>query len=224
MKVNEQQIATLLDKVFDVVFKESKHKDDVIFVMSSYLPVFRIDTTERIASFLAQTGYESQGFTKLVENMNYSTSGLLKTFSRNRISATDCEKYGRNEQHEANQQAIANILYGGKFGVSVLGNSERNDGWNFRGRGWIQHTGRANYKAIQEATGLDVLTNPSLLESPICATYTAMLFWAKNKLNDLADKSDDKIICIKVNGGLNGYNERIALKNKIKNVILDNMQ
>lgn len=223
MKVNEQQLKTLLSKVFDVVFKESKYKDDVILVMLSYLPVFSIDTTERIASFLAQTGYESQGFTKLIENMNYSTSGLLKTFSRNRISAEDCEKYGRNEQHEANQQAIANVLYGGKFGATALGNTESNDGWNFRGRGWIQHTGRYNYKALSKMTGWDVLTNPSLLEKPDYATYTAMLFWAKGKLNELADKSDDKAICVKVNGGLNGYNERVILKNKIKNVILDNL-
>lgn len=79
------------------------------------------------------------------ENLNYSVDGLLKTFGRHRISEADARRYGRAGGRPANQEAIANIIYGGEWGRVNLGNTQPGDGWRFRGGGLAQITGRANY-------------------------------------------------------------------------------
>jgi len=80
----------------------------------------------------------------ITENLNYSTEALRAKFG-NRISASDAQKYGRNSSHAANQEMIANIIYGGEWGKANLGNTQPGDGWKFRGRGLCQTTGRRNY-------------------------------------------------------------------------------
>lgn len=221
MILNEEQIKNVLVEVFDNVFNDSHYKEDIIMVMSSYLKVFNINNVERLSSFLAQTGHESKGFTSLVENLNYSTEGLLKTFSRNRITFEECEMYGRNVNHPAFQQEIANIVYGREFGMKHLGNVLPNDGWNFRGRGWLQHTGRHNYTKLSNLINQSVCSDPSILEYPDWATYAAMIVWDKEGFNDIADSLDEKSVSIKLNGGTNGLKERISLKNRIKTIIVE---
>lgn len=101
----------------------------------------------QLAYILATAYHETGGKMKPVaENLNYSVDGLLKTFSRSRISQADAEKYGRKQGRAANQQAIANIVYGGEWGKVNLGNTQKGDGWLYRGRGDVQITGRANYR------------------------------------------------------------------------------
>lgn len=101
----------------------------------------------QLAYILATAYHETGGKMKSVsENLNYSVDGLMKTFSRQRISKADCEKYGRKSGQSANQQAIANIIYGGDWGKKNLGNTKQGDGWLFRGRGFVQITGRNNYR------------------------------------------------------------------------------
>ena len=80
----------------------------------------------------------------ITENLNYSTEALRAKFG-NRISASDAQKYGRNSSHAANQEMIANIIYGGEWGKSNLGNTQPGDGWKFKGRSLTQVTGRRNY-------------------------------------------------------------------------------
>lgn len=86
-------------------------------------------SSREIASFLANINVESAGLTVLTENLNYSTEALISKFGRHRISIADAKKYGRNASHPANQEMIANILYGGEFGSKNLGNTEPTDGW-----------------------------------------------------------------------------------------------
>ncbi|WP_242136998.1 hypothetical protein [Sphingomonas sp. TREG-RG-20F-R18-01] len=99
------------------------------------------------------------------ENMNYSVEGLMSKYSRSRISAADATLYGRGPSHSANQQKIANVLYGGKFGLEQLGNTQPNDGWHFRGGGMDHCTGRKNYTAVDRALGLGgaLVINPDLI-------------------------------------------------------------
>lgn len=102
-----------------------------------------------------------------VENLNYSVNALLTKFSRDRISEAEARRLGRNDAtgQKANQQGIANAIYGGEWGRANLGNTQPNDGWYFRGRSWPQLTGRKNYTKADQALGLngDLLRDPSIL-------------------------------------------------------------
>lgn len=91
-----------------------------------------VNTPLRLSHFFAQADHES-GLKPKVENINYSVDGLLKSFGRHRITHTQAYDYGRSANHSANQQAIANIIYGGSWGKNNLGNIQPGDGWKFRG-------------------------------------------------------------------------------------------
>jgi putative chitinase len=101
----------------------------------------------RWLAYILATAHHETGakFVASIENLNYSVDGLLKTFGRHRISEADARKYGRSGSRPANQSAIANLIYGGTWGRDNLGNTQPADGWNMRGRGLVQITGRANY-------------------------------------------------------------------------------
>ncbi|MCT8954531.1 glycoside hydrolase family 19 protein [Pseudomonas lundensis] len=96
-------------------------------------------------------------------------------------------------------------------GRADLGNTQPGDGSKFRGRGLIQITGRANYKACGEALGLDLIRQPELLEKPQYACMSAAWFWASRGLNTLADAGQFDKITQRINGGQNGAADRQAL-------------
>jgi len=90
-----------------------------------------------------------------------------------------------------------------------LGNVVVGDGVKYKGRGLIQITGRANYKACGEALGMDLLNHPELLESPEAASLSAAWFWLSHGCNELADYNDQRGLCRRINGGFNGLSSRI---------------
>lgn len=96
-------------------------------------------------------------------------------------------------------------------GRADLGNVQPGDGARFKGRGLIQITGRANYKACGEALGIDAISTPELLEQPAFAAMSAAWFWDKHHCNDLADAGEFQRITKVINGGLNGQVDRLAL-------------
>ena len=96
-------------------------------------------------------------------------------------------------------------------GRADLGNTVPGDGFKYRGRGLIQTTGRDNYLATGMALGLDLINQPELLEQPEHAANSAAWFWEKHGLNELADQGDHIRICRRINGGVNGLAERMAL-------------
>jgi putative chitinase len=100
-----------------------------------------------------------------------------------------------------------------------LGNVAPGDGFKYRGRGLLQTTGRANYKATGEALGADLIAQPELLGEPALACRSAGWFWKKHGLNELADAGDFERITKRINGGLNGYAERLGLYEVAKEVI-----
>jgi len=94
----------------------------------------------------------------------------------------------------------------------ALGNTEKGDGFRFRGRGPIQITGRANYETFSAKLGLDLLAHPELLELPEEGFRAAGLFWQSRELNRLADQDTDESfekITRRINGGTNGLADRI---------------
>jgi putative chitinase len=92
-----------------------------------------------------------------------------------------------------------------------LGNTPEadGDGQKYKGRGLIQITGTYNYKALAKEFGVDFTSNPELLEGPVYASLSAGWFWQTRRLNELADKMDFKTITKRINGGLNGYEDRL---------------
>lgn len=176
-----------------------------------------VNTPLRKAHFLAQIHHESNGFRSVRENLNYTVEALLKMFPR-RIDPADARRFGRGPAQPADQEAIANAIYGGAWGAKNLGNTEPGDGWRFIGRGYIQITGRANYVEAAKALGLGgrLLGNPQLLESPELAAQSAGWFWRSRGLNAFADKDDVEGATRVINGGRNGLEHRRELLAKYK--------
>lgn len=111
---------------------------------------------EYVAYILATALHETGGkMQPVVENLNYTSDALISKFSRERISIADANKYGRRAGQAANQQAIANCIYGGEWGRKNLGNTKQGDGWLMRGRGLVQITGRSNYEKFGIANNPD---------------------------------------------------------------------
>ncbi|MBW3496988.1 glycoside hydrolase family 19 protein [Janthinobacterium sp. NKUCC08_JDC] len=115
--------------------------------------------------------------------------------------------------HESGQLRHVRELASGQAyeGRVDLGNTQRGDGVRFRGRGLLQVTGRANYAACGKALGLDLLAQPELLEQAVNACRSAGWFWQTKGLNALADAGDQERVTRRINGGVNGLAERLAL-------------
>lgn len=162
---------------------------------------FKIDTPLQQAHFLAQVGHESNSFTVIVENLNYSVAGLRATFP-SRVNASQAAMYGRTDRQPANQKAIANLVYGGR-----LGNVLENDGWNHRGRGLIQITGRSNYKICGEAIGIDLENQPAKLEEDKYAALSAAWYWNWRNVGAAAEQDDLSKVRRLINGGVIGLED-----------------
>jgi putative chitinase len=169
---------------------------------------FEINTIRRVAAFIAQMAHESD-LRPRAENLNYSVEGLMKTFSRSRISAADCERYGRCAAHPADQQAIANCIYGGEFGLKELGNSEPGDGWLCRGGGPLQATGRGNYTRFAQAMGKPLVDTINWVRNTVeGGVMFAAWFWEENDINRLADTPGVSDETRRINGGVLGLQDR----------------
>lgn len=176
----------------------------------SLLNSYHVNTPLRLAHFLAQTEHES-GLKPIAENLNYSASGLLATFGKYfNNSPNEAKKYERQPEK------IANRVYANRMGN---GNEASGDGWKYRGRGFIQITGKDNYLMLSKDTRIDCLNNPDLLLQEANAMISALWFWNKHKLNELADKDDILGITKKINGGTNGLEHRKKLLEKWKKLV-----
>jgi len=162
---------------------------------------FDITTPLRVAHFLAQTAHESAGYTALVENLNYGAPGLLATWPK-RFDAERAAAYARQPEK------IANYVYADRMGN---GPEASGDGWRFRGRGILQLTGRATYRAAGEALGFDLEAEPDLLATPRLAALAAGWYWAARGINALCDRDDVIAVTEAVNGGRNGLEHRVEL-------------
>lgn len=160
-----------------------------------------------IDDFLGQILHESSGLTQFTESLNYSVTALLSVFGRHRISESDARLFGRIDgRQQANQQAIANCLYGGAWGAKNLGNVYPGDGWRYRGRTPLQVTGRANYELLGRLLGLDLLSDPDQLNAPEVALRCCILWWEKRIPDSMI--GDIERVTRVVNGGLIGLADR----------------
>ncbi|WP_354004576.1 glycoside hydrolase family 19 protein [Janthinobacterium kumbetense] len=124
--------------------------------------------------------------------------------------------------HESGQLRYVRELASGQAyeGRAGLGNTQRGDGVRFRGRGLLQVTGRVNYAACGKALGLDLLGQPELIEQTVNACRSAGWFWQTRGLNALADAGDQERVTRRINGGVNGLAERLALYQAARKVLV----
>ena len=165
---------------------------------------YNIKNPLHLAHFLAQIAHESGNFKFVSENLNYSVEGLRKVFPKYFVDNIVAMKYARNSE------AIASRVYGNRMGN---GDEASKEGFKFRGRGYIQLTGKANYKAFSDFIKEDCVANPDLVSTKY-PMDSAVWFFDKNNLWDICGKgADDATVTAvtkRVNGGTNGLADRIA--------------
>jgi len=176
--------------------------DAVIAQIPETAAKFNITNPLRLAHFLAQCGHESGGFKAIQENLNYSADGLKKIFPKY-FPGNLAEGYARNPEK------IASKVYGGRMGN---GDETTKEGFKFRGRGYIQLTGKDNYTRFGKFIGEDTVSNPDLVATKY-PLASAGFFFDSNKLWAICDKgSDDATVTAvtkRVNGGTIGLADRI---------------
>lgn len=173
---------------------------------------FKINSILRLAHFLSQCSYESAEFRLVEEGLNYSKEGLLRVFP----------KYFNDELASSlarKPKLIASRVYANRMGN---GDEVSQDGWKYRGRGYIQLTGKSNYKSFDSVCNDNIVDNPDLvaIKYPL---VSAGWFWQNHKLNEIADKGIDTEVVSKItkviNGGTNGLSDRIILFNKYLGIL-----
>lgn len=192
-----------------------KDANDWADAFNEILPLYKMDDPDIFHEFIARVAVESGELKVLSENLNYSVDALLKTFGRHRISKEQAEKFGRKQGQKANQKEIANILYGGNFGKTQLGNIQYGDGWDFRGSGLLQLTGRTNFTLFTRYYNNTFNTNYTVqkitelirTDKKMAIHSACWVFAIAKKLIPLAIADSLKEIIKKINGGLIGQKE-----------------
>ena len=186
--------------------------DAVITQIPDTAKKFNITNPLRLAHFLAQCGHESGGFKSVSENLNYSADGLKKIFG----------KYfpgNLNESYAKQPEKIASRVYGSRMGN---GDESTGEGFKFRGRGYIQLTGKQNYTNFAKFIGEDTVSNPDLVATKY-PLASAAFFFDSNKLWSICDKGSDvatvTAVTKRVNGGVIGLTDRIKHFNEYYNLL-----
>jgi len=177
--------------------------DAVIAQLPDTIAKFELNTPLRLAHFLAQAGHESGGFKAVNENLNYGAKGLLGIFKKYFPTPEKAALYERKPEK------IANLVYGSRMGN---GPETSGEGWKFRGRGYIQLTGKDNYKAFDAVVAESIVDNPDLVATKY-PLLSAAWFFHKNGLHKIADQgATDAVVTSvtkRVNGGTIGLPDRI---------------
>ena len=176
--------------------------DVVIAQIPETAKKFNITNNLRLAHFLSQCGHESGGFKAVSENLNYSADGLKKIFGKY-FPGNLSESYARQPEK------IGARVYASRMGN---GDETSKEGFKFRGRGYIQLTGKANYTNFAKFIGEDTVANPDLVATKY-PLASAGFFFDSNKLWAICDKgADDATVTAvtkRVNGGTIGLVDRI---------------
>jgi putative chitinase len=182
--------------------------------LPSVFEKFDINNPLRLAHFLSQCAHESGNFKFINENLNYSADGLQKIFKKYFPNPEIAAKYARKPE------MIANKVYANRMGN---GDEASGDGWKYRGSGYIQLTGKDNFKLFNEYVEDDIVANPNLVAEKYPLT-SAAFFFSKNGLNLIADKGAGVEIVTqitkRVNGGTHGLDDRLAKFKTFTSILL----
>lgn len=214
-----------MNNILKRLFPQSSEENREKYAEPLTMAMLRYDITNpnRVRAFLAQIGHESGQLSAVVENLNYSVKALRSVFGKYFKTDAEAEKYARKPE------AIANVVYANRLGN---GDTKSGDGWKYRGRGLIQITGKSNYTEASDKMyalplGVDFVDEPELLATPEYAAQSAAWWWENAGLNAIADGlggADDtevfKAITKRVNGGYGGLDDRLAIYERAKTVIV----
>lgn len=186
----------------DISKLSTKVPQVVLDQIPAIMEKFGVTNPLRLCHFLSQCGHESGHFKFVIENLNYSADGLKKVFPKYFPTIEVASKYARQPEK------IANKVYGNRMGN---GDESTGDGFKFRGRGYIQLTGKDNYAAFDKFVDDDIMANPDLVATKYPLT-SAAFFFHKNNLWSVCDRghSDDVVLAVtkRVNGGTHGLADR----------------
>lgn len=164
-------------------------------------PKYGITTPLVVAMMLGQFSEECGSGLEMVENLNYSSTGLLRTWPAH-FTGTMAVRYAHNPR------MIADVAYGGRMGNAP---PPSDDGWNYRGRGLSQVTGKEGYQKLAEKTGIDIVTQPDLLSDPLHTLECGVADFILCGCLPFAERGDILNTTKRLNGGTNGLAERVAL-------------
>ena len=187
--------------------------DSVIAQLPDTIAKFELNSPLRLSHFLAQAGHESGGFKAVTENLNYGAKGLRSIFGK--YFTTDAKAL----EYERKPEKIANLVYGNRMGN---GAETTGEGFKFRGRGYIQLTGKDNYIAFDKVVEEDLIANPDLVSTKY-PLLSAAWFFHKNGLHKIADEGATETVVTKitkrVNGGTIGLVDRLNHFNEYYNLL-----
>jgi putative chitinase len=198
-----------LDK-FKQIIGNNPHADHWYEALCQVLPDYDINTTARVAAFLAQTAHESGNYRAIKENLNYRAESLVKIWPRYFPNIDIARQYANKPEK------IANRAYGGRMGN---GPEESGDGWKFCGRGLIQLTGKDNYTRYAQSLEISLEEAQEHLTTFEGCVQSAAWFWEANNLNQWADKGDILTLTKRINGGTIGLEDRIKHYNHALHVL-----
>lgn len=201
--------AQKLDQILPNVYGTAT-LEKYIAPLNKVIVEYQLDSKERVAAFIAQTGHESGEYQTVRENLNYSAQALRKTFPKYFKSVAEAQSYARQPAK------IANRVYANRMGN---GDEASGDGWRFRGRGLIQITGRNNYTALAKYLGRSIEDTISYLETTEGAVVSAAWFWKTNNLRDLEERNEFLTLTRKINGGTNGLDHRKLLYERALSIL-----
>lgn len=211
MEITRQQIISAVPDVYQ------PRLDEFVAAWNQFAVHYGVSNGKRAAHLLAQIFVESGGLKHVTENLNYSREGLLKTF-RKYFNESNVDMYARNPEK------IGNRVYANRMGNGSEGSG---DGYRYRGRGFLQLTGKENFTKYKKSDLciIDCINSPELVSQFPDHTKTALWFWERNGLNAIADKDNGRNgeaivteITKKVNGGTNGLNQRKEYYRRFKKV------
>lgn len=185
--------------------------EELLVQLNNVMTEYEINkNSKRFNHFISQLAHESANFSRLDENLNYSGERLWEIFPSKFDNREEAESFARQPER------IANRVYASRIGN---GDERSGDGWRYRGRGYIQLTGRANYRNIGNRINMDLENNPDLVtEDPTVALKVAADYWDSRNINALADQDDVYAVTKAINGGYNGIDHRKDLLQFAKSI------
>jgi putative chitinase len=178
--------------------------------MNNIVSKYNITSHVRLAHFMAQIAHESGNFKAVVENLNYSADALLSVFPKYFKDKNGVLDKALALKYARNAEMIGSRVYASRMGN---GDEASKEGYKFRGRGYLQVTGKDNYKAFSTFIGEDCVANPDLIATKY-PMDSAMWFFDKNKLWDICDKGATSevvtLVTKRVNGGTHGIEDRLS--------------
>lgn len=199
--------AQLLRQLFPTA--DQVHVDSFARQAPTLLDEFGISAgRDRLHFFLAQLGHESGGLRAREENLNYSAQRMTQVWPKRFPTLAAAQPFAHNPE------ALGNQVYGGR-----MGNDRPGDGFRYRGRGYIQLTGKDGYRQVGSRIGVDLVANPQLVLDPELCLRVACGFWAWKDLNPSCDRGDYVAVTRRINGGTIGMADRERWLTRVRQAV-----